>query len=103
MGLSAYVVYDLASQSPDLKPFVFLIAIVFGVVLGAINGFLVAVLEIPSIVATLGTLSIYRGLVSFYANATEVTSGELPRWMRTLAETSWLGLSSYVWIALVIV
>src|ERR1019366_1693092 len=79
MGLSAYVVYDLASRSPDLKPFVVLIAIIFGVVLGAINGFLVAVMEIPSIVATLGTLSIYRGFVSFYAHATEVTSGELPR------------------------
>ncbi len=101
MGLSAYVVFDIASGSPGLQPFVILIAIVVGVVLGATNGFLVAVLKIPSIVATLGTLSIYRGIVSFYANATEVTSGELPRWMRTLAETSWLGLSSYVWIALV--
>ena len=101
MGLSAYVVFNIASGSPDLQPFVILIAVVVGVVLGAMNGFLVAVLKIPSIVATLGTLSIYRGIVSFYANATEVTSGELPRWMRTLAETSWLGLSSYVWIALV--
>ena len=101
MGLSAYVVFNIASGSPDLQPFVILIAVVVGVVLGAANGFLVAVLKIPSIVATLGTLSIYRGIVSFYANATEVTSGELPRWMRTLAETSWLGLSSYVWIALV--
>jgi rhamnose transport system permease protein len=101
MGLSAYVVFNIASGTPELQPFVILLAIVFGVVLGAVNGFLVAVLEIPSIVATLGTLSIYRGIVSFYANATEVTSGELPRWIRTLAETSWLGLSSYVWIALV--
>lgn len=100
MGLTGYIVFDIASQAPGLQPFVIIIAIVFGIALGAINGFLVAVLQIPSIVATLGTLSIYRGFASFYANATEVTSGELPRWMRTLAETSWLGLSSYVWIAL---
>jgi rhamnose transport system permease protein len=103
MGLTGYIVFDIASQAPGLQPFVIVIAIVVGAALGAFNGFLVAVLRIPSIVATLGTLSIYRGLVSFYANATEVTSGELPQWMRTLAETSWLGLSSYVWIALVIV
>lgn len=103
MGLTGYIVFDIASQAPGLQPFVIVIAIVFGAALGAFNGFLVAVLRIPSIVATLGTLSIYRGLVSFYANATEVTSGDLPQWMRTLAETSWLGLSSYVWIALVIV
>jgi len=103
MGLSAYVVYDLASQSPDLKPFVLLIAIIFGVVLGAINGFLVAVMEIPSIVATLGTLSIYRGFVSFYAHATEVTSGELPRWTRQLASANVLGVSAYVWLAIALV
>ena len=103
MGLTGYIVFSIASQAPGLQPFVIVIAIMFGVALGAFNGFLVAVLRIPSIVATLGTLSIYRGLVSFYANATEVTSGALPQWMRTLAETSWLGLSSYVWIALVTV
>jgi len=93
MGLTAYIVFDLASQSPALQPFVVLLAIGVGIALGAINGFFVAVLQIPSIVATLGTLSIYRGFVSFYADATEVTSGELPRWTRTLATTSWLGLS----------
>lgn len=103
MGLTGYIVFDLTSQAPGLQPFVILIAIGFGIVLGAINGVLVAGLQIPSIVATLGTLSIYRGFVSVYANATEVTSGELPRWIRSLAETSWLGLSSYVWIALVAV
>lgn len=103
MGLTAYVVFDIAGQTTALQPFVLLIAVGFGVVLGAINGFLVAVLQIPSIVATLGTLSIYRGFVSFYADATEVTSGELPGWIRTLATTRWLGLSSYVWIALLVV
>lgn len=103
MGLTAYVVFDLASRATALQPFVLLVAIAFGVVLGAINGFLVAVLQIPSIVATLGTLSIYRGFVSFYAQATEVTSGELPRWIRSLATARWLGLSSYVWLALAVV
>lgn len=103
MGLTAYIVFDLAGQASALQPFVVLVAVGFGVVLGAINGFLVAVLQIPSIVATLGTLSIYRGFVSFYANATEVTSGELPPWIRGVATARWLGLSSYVWIALLLV
>jgi len=103
MGLSAYVVYDLASQAPVLKPLVVLVAIIFGVVLGAINGFLVAVLEIPSIVATLGTLSVYRGFVSFYANAKEVSVGELPQWTRHLASANWLGVSAYVWLAVALV
>jgi len=82
---------------------VVLLAVLVGLVLGAINGVLVTVLGIPSIVATLGTLSLYRGFVSFYAHATEVTIGELPTWIRSLAPTRWLGLSSYVWIALALV
>ncbi|WP_411721603.1 ABC transporter permease [Mycetocola sp.] len=103
MGLSAYVIYDLAGQNAGLQPWVVLLAVILGAGLGAINGFLVAVLQIPSIVATLGTLSIYRGFVSFYADATEVTSGQLPPWTRSLATANWFGLPAYVWVAVAIV
>ncbi len=103
MGLTAYVVFDVTSQVPALQPLAVLLAVAIGVVLGLFNGFLVAVLRVPSIVATLGTLSIYRGAVSFYAGATEVTIGQLPGYMRTLATSRWLGLSSYVWITLLVV
>ncbi|WP_210506355.1 ABC transporter permease [Naasia sp. SYSU D00057] len=103
MGVSAYVVFDIAGGAPALQPLVVVLAIAIGAVLGFINGFLVAVLEIPSIVATLGTLSIYRGFVSVYANAQEVTVGELPRFMRDLATAIWLGVPAYVWLALVVV
>lgn len=103
MGLTAYVVFDLTSGLTALQPYIFVLAVLLGIVLGAINGFLVAVLSIPSIVATLGTLSVYRGFVSFYAGATEVTSGQLPGWARSLAAANVLGLSSYVWIAMGIV
>lgn len=103
MGLSAYVIYDVTGEATVLQPYVVLFAVALGAVLGAFNGFLVAVLNIPSIVATLGTLSIYRGFVSFYANAQEVTSGYLPGYARSLATATWLGLPAYVWIALGVV
>jgi rhamnose transport system permease protein len=103
MGLTAYVVFDIASKHEALGPFVIPLALAFGVVLGALNGFLVAVLDIPSIVATLGTLSIYRGFVSFYAKATEISSGALPHWIRRVASSRPLGLSAYIWIAVVLV
>jgi rhamnose transport system permease protein len=103
MGLTAYVVFDMAGKHHGLQPYVVLLALLLGAVLGVINGLLVGVLEIPSIVATLGTLSIYRGFVSFYANALEVTGGSLPPWMRQLAMQRWLGLPSYVWISAVVV
>ena len=103
MGLVAYVVFDVSSQARWLMAFTVPVAIALGALLGLINGALVAYLKIPSMVATLGTLSVYRGLVSFYANAMEVTSGELPQWMRDLATARWLGISAYVWIALALV
>lgn len=103
MGLVAYVVFDLSSQATWLQPWVVVLAAIIGGILGAINGFLVAVLGIPSIVATLGTLSIYRGFVSFYANAKEVTVGQIPDWMRELATGIWLGLPAYVWVAIALI
>ena len=103
MGLTAYVVFDLAGKNATLQPFVVILALAIGALLGFINGMFVTVLQIPSIVATLGTLSIYRGFVSVYANAKEVTSGTLPPWMRALATQVWLGLPSYVWISAVII
>lgn len=99
MGLCAYVVFDVTSQHPWLSALTIPFAVLLGAALGLVNGLLVTYLKIPSMVATLGTLSVYRGLVSFYANAMEITSGELPQWMRSLATARWLGLSSYVWIA----
>jgi rhamnose transport system permease protein len=103
MGLTGYVVFDLAGKHNVLQPLVVILALLIGALLGLINGLLVTVLQIPSIVATLGTLSIYRGFVSVYANAQEVTSGTLPPWMRALATQIWIGLPSYVWISAAVV
>ena len=43
-----------------------------GLVLGTLNGLLVAKLTIPPIIVTLGTYSIYSGLIFIYSNGTQV-------------------------------
>ncbi len=61
---------------------IFVVVIALGVVLGAINGFLVTKVGLPSLAVTIGTLTLYRGLAnvvlgpltvsnfpSFYTNA----------------------------------
>ena len=49
----------------------FLIGIAIGISFGAINGLLVGKLKMPTIIATLGTFSIYRsGLILFVPNST---------------------------------
>ena len=50
------------------------VALAIGLVLGAINGLLVAKLTIPPIITTLGTYSLYSGLIFIVSNGTQVDS-----------------------------
>ena len=50
-----------------------------GAVLGSFNGLIISYGKVPPIIATLGTLSIYRGLVFFYSQGTWINSFELPK------------------------
>ena len=63
VGITAVIVgnlFDLGFPIP--LPFVFLIGILTGAIIGAINGFLVTVVGINSVITTLGTLTALRGL-----------------------------------------
>jgi ribose/xylose/arabinose/galactoside ABC-type transport system permease subunit len=72
MGLTA-VVTGLLAQSNGLPLIGAVgIALVIGLVLGTVNGLLVARLTIPPIIVTLGTYSIYSGFIFIYSNGTQV-------------------------------
>lgn len=72
LGLSA-VVCGLLAQSHGLPlGGALLLALAMGLVLGTFNGVLVATLGIPPIVVTLGTYSLYSGLIFLYSNGTQV-------------------------------
>lgn len=74
MGLTA-VVTGLLEQGSGL-PLIGAIGITLGIgiVLGTLNGLLVARLSIPPIIVTLGTYSLYSGLMFIYSNGTDVVS-----------------------------
>ena len=59
-----------------------------GGVLGFVNGVLVALLRIPAIIATLGTLTAYRGLVFIYSSGRQVDNNHLPVELIRLSQTS---------------
>jgi rhamnose transport system permease protein len=61
-----------------------LIAVILGAFMGAINGALVAWGRVPSIIVTLGTLAIYRGILIDYSGAKTVTTDSLPAWLVNL-------------------
>ncbi len=62
-----------------------------GLVFGLGNGALVALGRVPAIIATLGTIGIYRGLVfvySYWSNQQEITASDLPASFLNLANLS---------------
>lgn len=53
-------------------------ALLAGLAMGAFNGLLVVVLQLPSIIATIGTLTLYRGLAQVLAGDRSI--GGFPTW-----------------------
>jgi rhamnose transport system permease protein len=81
MGFAAYITADFAAQHQGIGPVLVLLPLLIGGVLGAINGLLVAYGGVSPLIATLGTMSLYRGMTYIYAHGQEVTASRLPRWM----------------------
>ena len=80
MGLSAYLTGRLFIDVPSLAiPVVVVLAVLFGALLGLINGALVAFARVPAMVITLGTLYAYRGINVMWAGSTRVNASDIPR------------------------
>jgi rhamnose transport system permease protein len=80
---------------------VMLLALAIGIGLGALNGALVWLLEMPSIVVTLGTMAIYRGLTFVLSNGAWVTSNEMTVAFQNAIRIRVLGLTTLSWLALI--
>ncbi len=76
-----------------------LVPILVGALVGAVNGFLVAYLRIPSIVVTLGMLSILKGGLIIVLGGTTIYNMP-PEFF--LAQQKWLGIPSPVVLMIVI-
>lgn len=80
-----------------------IIAIVIGAALGAINGYLVWALEMPPIVVTLGTLTIYRGMAFVLSGGAWVNAHQMTPVFLNVPRTMLFGLPVLGWIGIVIV
>ena len=103
MGLVAYCVAVSLENHMFGAPGAILFGIGIGLVLGMINGFIVAVLRVPAIVATLGTLSIFRGVDYLIAGSHQVPKAGLPPGFTDAAHQDILGIPIFVLIAVVVV
>lgn len=71
-GLSS-VAGGLAIQAGQSLPVVIIVALLAGVLCGAINGFFVALLGLPALLVTLGTLALFRGLCYVLLGGTPIS------------------------------
>jgi rhamnose transport system permease protein len=79
VGLSAYVSANLFGQVHGIPiPVVFLAGLAIGLAVGAANGLMVAIGRVPSLVVTLATLYIVRGIDILIVGGNEVVAQTLP-------------------------
>jgi rhamnose transport system permease protein len=79
------------------------LAIILGAALGAVNGTLVWQLGIPPIVVTLGTLTIYRGLIFVLSGGEWVNAHQMSDAFKAFARAEVLGLPVLSWSALLVI
>jgi rhamnose transport system permease protein len=103
MGLVAYSVASLLERHALDTTGAIVFGLGLGLVMGMINGLIVTVFSVPAIVATLGTLSAFRGVDYLVAGSHQVALASLPPGFTDPARDSAVGIPIFVLIALVIV
>jgi rhamnose transport system permease protein len=84
-------------------PAIVLAATALGAALGTVNGLLVWKVGIPPIVVTLGTMTIYRGIIFLISDGRWINAHEMTDGFKALPRTVLLGLPVMSWVALAIV
>jgi rhamnose transport system permease protein len=103
LGLSAYLCGRLFIDLEGIPIIaVFVIVIVFGGLLGLVNGALVAFAKVPSLVITLGTLYAYRGINVLWTGGDRINASDLPRDFLALGTGQILFIPILTIIALVV-
>ena len=103
IGVSAYCVARTLELHALDGPGAVLLGLLIGLGLGIVNGLIVVGLRVPAIVATLGTLSIFRGLDYLIAGSHQVPLASLPPGFTDVARNSILGIPIFVLIVVVLV
>ncbi|HDR1844297.1 TPA: autoinducer 2 ABC transporter permease LsrC [Pasteurella multocida] len=96
MGLCAVIAGSLLNAGFGVSAFV--ITLCCGLLAGLFNGILVTLLRIPAIVATLGTLGLYKGIMLLITGGKWIEG--LPQDLKTLSAPAFLHISPIGWLLL---
>ncbi|XBS71185.1 ABC transporter permease [Acerihabitans sp. KWT182] len=103
LALTGMIVALLNFHHPDLPiGLLVFIATVMGLLLGAVNGLLVWKMGIPSIVVTLGTMSIYRGVIFLLSHGGWINAHQMSPAFLGLPRSEFLHLPLLGWSAIAV-
>lgn len=99
LALSGMVAALLNGMGVPL-PLIIAAAVALGAALGSVNGLLVWKVGIPSIVVTLGTMTIYRGIIFLLTNGKWINAHEMTDGFKAFPRAHFLGLPVLSWTAI---
>lgn len=94
LALSAELMGDLWIHHWAM-PVIIIVCLAMGAAAGAVNGFLVTRLGLPSLAVTIGTLTLYRGLANVVLGPISVSS--FPAGLASVGVNGFLGIPSVSW------
>jgi rhamnose transport system permease protein len=100
IGFSAYLIGDASSKGHGFW-YCMGLALALGLAVGAANGFMVAYLQLPSLVVTLGTLYIVRGIFNEVAGGNTITEDMVPGPINFIGLNTFFGIP-YLFIVAVV-
>jgi rhamnose transport system permease protein len=104
LGLSAYLSTRLFSQVHGIPiPAVFALGLAIGLACGVANGLMVSLGRVPSLVVTLATLYIIRGIDILIVGGNEVVAQSLPNAFANIPQDTVLGVPDLAIVIAVIV
>lgn len=101
LALTGMIVATINMLAPGIPVIALLVlAAAIGMLLGAVNGILVWKLDIPPIVVTLGTMTIFRGIIFLISDGAWINAHEMSAAFKAVPRASILGLPMLSWFAI---
>jgi rhamnose transport system permease protein len=101
MGLSAVVFGKLWRDAGVPIPAAIALTLVLGALAGGVNAALISWLRLPSLIVTLGTFSLFRGLAEAITHGADTFTG-FPAGFQAIGQNNWLGLPAQALIFVVV-
>lgn len=102
LGLAAYAAGAAVRHGGNGQLWkAFLVGIAVGVAVGLVNGLLVALLDLPALVVTLGTLYLVAGVQATIVGGKRITADQLPADVISFGVSRWLGVPKLMIVVVV--